>query len=423
MVALVVLLITGFVPGERPREATAQSSAFGPVNMAPAAGLSVITRTFDVPVADWNRDGYDDVLVVPHDPDALRTGTTHTSVPLFYKNTGTGTFQSVSSSFPGRDRHACSFADMNNDGRPDFFCTVGYNSSKNKELGIQQADGSFFDMAPYNGLHASGNGRHRTVGLFDANGDGFKDIYIARYYGANGWDGVVTPAEDPPKTNEFWLSHGGTFYTHESSFGLDQPLGAPKDAAACNQGADVDGDGDNDLMVCGFKKLALYENVNNATFNDVSADTPGMSGFAVDAELVDLNADGRLDLVRVKPTYVAVRFGNVNGWGSLTYGTEMVQGQGLATGDFDGDGLIDLYVVGTCPPNSPGVDKPDYLLLNKGAGSFQKKTIPSLPRNGGCGDAVSAMNYDADNRTDFIVVNGHKKRSGPIQLWSNKPTS
>ena len=54
MVALVVLLITGFVPGEGPREATAQT-AFGPVNMAPAAGLSVITRTFDVPVADWNR--------------------------------------------------------------------------------------------------------------------------------------------------------------------------------------------------------------------------------------------------------------------------------------------------------------------------------------------------------------------------------
>ena len=390
--------------------------------MASAAGLNLITRTFDVPVADWTGDGFDDVLVVPHDPDALRTGTTHTSVPYFFENDGDGTFSSVNSSFPGRDRHACSFADMNNDGLPDFFCTIGYNSSRNKELGIQRADGSFFDMAPFNGLHASGNGRHRTVALFDANGDGFKDIYIARYYGKNGWDGEVTPAEDPPKPNEFWLSHGGSYYTHEPSFGLDQPLGAPKDAVSCNQGADVDNDGDEDLMVCGYKRLALYENANEETFTDVSKSTPGMSGYAVDAELVELNGDGALDVVRVKPTYIAVRFADPNGWGRLTYGTEMVQGQGLATGDFNGDGLIDLYVVGACPPNFPGLDKPDYLLLNRGAGNFQKRQIPALPRGTGCGDAVSALDYDADGRTDFIVVNGHKKRSGPIQLWSFKPT-
>ena len=396
---------------------SANAQTMGPVDKAAAAGLNAMIRSYDVVSGDWSGDNFDDLLVIPHDPDALRQGVTSTSVPFFYQNNGDGTFFEKSHSFAGRDRHACAMNDMNVDGRLDFFCTEGFSSTRGKELGIQRPDGSFSDAASASGLYARGGGRYRTAALFDANNDGYPDIYMTRYYGPNSWDGNPIPAENPPKPNEFWLSHGGRYYSNQPAFGLDQPIGAPKDASSCAQGADYDGDGYQDLFVCGYEALYLYHNEAGRSFSD-ARDAMGIDGYAVDAELVDIDGDDDLDLVRTRGNYIAVRLWNGTAWSPSSYSLKFDRGgQGLATGDFNGDGLKDIYLVRNCINRQ---DKPDTLFMNKGDGRFEPTSLPALPRGKACGDAVAATDYDGDGLTDFSVVNGDKKKAGPIQLWSYK---
>jgi hypothetical protein len=399
-------------------EGNAQTTELRPVDKASVAGLNAFIRSFDIVSGDWDADDYDDLLVIPHDPDALREGVADTSVPLFYQSSGDGTFSEMPHGFAGRDRHACAFDDMDVDGRLDFFCTEGFSSTRGKELGIQQPDGSFVDAAESRGFYVPSGGRYRGVALFDANNDMYPDVYLTRYYGPNRWDGVLRPAEDPPRPNEFWLSHGGSQYTQEPSFGLDQPIGAPKDSSSCAQGVDYDDDGYEDLLVCGYKALYLYHNEGGVSFTDVTA-AMGLAGYAIDARLVDLDGDGDLDLVRTKGNYFAARLWNGTTWNATGYTLSKFGrgGQDLGVGDFDGDGDQDVYLVRNC---IDGLDRPDIILLNDGSGRFTRRDLPALPAGGGCGQAVAATDYDNDGLTDFAVANGHKKKYGPIQLWSYK---
>lgn len=421
-VAFVTALVTSTALGSG-RPATAQTPPMGAVDEAQSAGLGLVIRTFSVTSGDFNEDGYPDLLVIPHDPDSLRQGITNTTIPYIYRNNG-GTYSDVNNGrFGARDRHGCTFADVNRDARLDFFCTDGFGGRYGKELGIQQPDGTFRDQAGSMNLYQSGAGRYRNVAVFDANGDGYPDVYLTRYYGPNGWKDGPSPAEDPPNPNELYLSDRGRSFDAATSFGLTQPIGAPKDAASCVQPVDYDHDGRTDLMVCGYKKLVLYHNDNNAGFSDVGA-RMGIFSYAIDAQMVDLNGDGQLDLVRLKSDYLAIRFGNSSGWSNLTFGQSLDGGgQALAVGDFNGDGRPDIYVVRSCPTAASRSDKADAIYLNEGNGNFTPMSIPALPHGGGCGDAVAATDYDRDGHTDFVVTNGHKKVAGPLQLWSWKPLS
>ena len=268
-------------------------------------------------------------------------------------------------------------------------------------------------------MYIRGGGRYRGVALFDANNDGFQDVYLTRYYGPNNWDGNFTPAEENPYPNEFWLSRfAGSNYTRDPSFGLEQPIGAPKDSSSCVQGADYNGDGYEDLLVCGYTGLHLYRNNAGVSFTDVTTDL-GIGGFAIDARLVDLDGDGDNDLVRTSGRLLVVRLWNGSAWNAPSYSLSFDKGaQDLALGDFNGDGRRDIFVTRACINNA---DRTDLLLTNNGGGKFARTDIPGLGAGNGCGQSVAATDYDRDGRTDFVVLNGHKKKAGPIQLWSYKP--
>jgi FG-GAP-like repeat len=427
-----VALALGFIPATWVTGmAMSAALAAGPVDVAGEAGLTEVSRSFSVNVADWDGNGFEDLLYVRHTPE---TGASIPPPRLFLGQPG-ATFAdwnqappAPSQSLPGgRDRHGCAASDANLDGRVDILCTVGFGTASVNELAIQQPDGTFRDRAQEAGLTVGGHGRYRTATFIDANGDPWPDFYATRYWGANPLSG--SPAEDPPWPNELWINQGTTApggtptFVMDSQLGLATGAGALKDVNGCNQAVDYDSDGDQDLLVCGQKNLKLFRSGLSSGapgFADVTKQV-GLGSLWKDAEVADLVGGAAKDIVQVKAGMLRVREGNGADFKRIYYEIALTAGENVAIGDFDGNGSKDVYVVKSCSTATPSIDEPDIVLLNDPTqGGFTQLPIPAVPRGTGCGDDVAAIDYDRDGSADFAVSNGNKKRAGPLQLFTSR---
>ena len=391
----------------------------GPVDVAAQAGIGITSRTWSANTGDFDRDGDADWLLVRHNPQLFWFGTGQTPDAVLYENTepsvGTHVFDPVQTlpapAGSGSDRHDCDFADVNADDRTDLFCAVGLDDDSTNEVWIQDSAHAFVNSTQGFGLDASPSaGNYRTTTFIRANPDPYPDVYVTRYYGPDGAP-LNDPAEDPPEPNELWLNQNGEgFQRAPDSLGLNRPIGAQKDTPGCTQAADYDDDGDPDLLVCGYKQMKLYRN-DGATFTD--ATTPAIAGFYKDAQLVDLGGSSRLDLVQLKAKTLVVKLWNGRRF-SASYSSSLSAGETLASGDFEGDGDNDLYVVRTC---ASGANQPDLNYLNSGSGTAFSR-LQLAAGVAGCGNTVERIDYNGDGRDDFIVLNGKQKKEGPVQLYT-----
>ncbi|MGH9352939.1 MAG: FG-GAP repeat domain-containing protein, partial [Terriglobia bacterium] len=134
------------------------------------------------------------------------------------------------------------------------------------------------------------------VAVFDYNKDGRPDIFFTN--GAN----IQTLKKDAPKySNRLFRNDGhGVFTDVTAQAGL---AGAGYDMGAAV--GDYDNDGYPDLFVAGVHRNTLYHNNGDGTFTDVTKkagldkwnDPEYGPLWAVAAAWVDVNNDGRLDLV------------------------------------------------------------------------------------------------------------------------------
>ncbi len=120
---------------------------------------------------------------------------------------------------------------------------------------------------------------------------------------------------------------------------------------------DVDGDGLCDLYFCGLDGLnVLYRNLGNWRFQDVTA-AAGVACPELDATgavFADIDGDGDLDLIVNSlggGTHIFINDGHgyftrQTNTPPLNYGKA---GASLALADIDGDGDLDLYVTGLFP--------------------------------------------------------------------------
>jgi enediyne biosynthesis protein E4 len=322
--------------------------------------------------------------------DLVVTGLGRTAI---WQNCGDGTFRDVTEA---RGMSARGFAvglaagDVNGDGKPDLYVVNYLDSDVEREMSyhtfqlrlpddyagqdgtlwIQKEDGTFSERAA-----AAGALNHDGKGLggvfFDYNGDGKPDLY-------------VTNDRTP---NVLYRGRGdGTFddVTLETGAGArDQKV--PRAGMGIAVG-DIDGDGWPDLLVTNFggEPNTVYRNVEGALFDeftDASNVTPGkLPWVEFGTDLVDLDNDGALDLVCTSGHLVPRLFlfigqlsrsggRNLYDLGSQSYrqpmkvwrnrgdgrfddvtegagdyGTTKVAGRGLAVGDVDGDGLLDVAV-------------------------------------------------------------------------------
>jgi enediyne biosynthesis protein E4 len=134
-------------------------------------------------------------------------------------------------------------------------------------------------------LEATGNG----VAIFDADGDGLQDVFIAN---ATTLDDAP---DSPPPTSHLYRNLGGLRFEDITARAGLQRVGWGQGVCV----GDYDNDGHRDLFVTHYGQSLLYRNLGDATFQDVSEAAgirvPGRR-WDTGCTFVDYDRDGRLDL-------------------------------------------------------------------------------------------------------------------------------
>lgn len=361
------------------------------VDVSREAGIYEVNHTYGAYVTDFNEDGSDDLLVNRHYGGTSR----------LYLNDAMGSFaETIPGTFSKRDRGDCDFADVDLDGLVDVYCTVGGKKGGTgpnpNELWIQRADGTLVNEAsewrvtnPY--------GRGRDTKFIDANGDRFLDLFV----------GNAVPRKDGRRGgNKLFINKGGKRFRPARDFKLNRPVGG-EDAHV----VELNGDGRDDLLLCGKKRLRLYRNAQNQRYVDVSERISKNRRCAATL-MADMDGDRRPDLVRLSRNRLTVLRQTQGAFRRVLSTRPLKGGKALDQGDVNDDGDPDLYVVQSGQENA---DEPDLMLVSRRSGRKLKEIrIPQTRL--GVGDAVTAIDYDGNGRDDFVVLNGHRKAEGPIRL-------
>jgi enediyne biosynthesis protein E4 len=345
----------------------------------PEKNYIVETNGSGVALIDYDNDGWLDIFLVNGSTFRALEGVEESPHAALFHNNHDGTFTDVASKAGvTNDRwgYGVSVADFDNDGWPDIFVD---NFGKNR-LYRNNHDGTFTDVAEIAGVQLGNWSTGSAWG--DVDGDGLLDLYVAGYVHLDrdnlpmsGKGSVGTsfcqyrgetvncgPRGLPGEADHMFRNNGnGTFTEITRKAGVedkDKYYGFTPIFISLN------GNGKPDLLVGNDSTPnLLYQNKGNGIFEDSSY----VSGFA-------LNADGR-----------------------------EIASMGVAPGDYDNDGQVDLFV-------SDFSDDYKVLFHNDGRASFTdvsykagvaETTIPFV----GWGNGF--IDFDNDGWLDIFEVNGH----------------
>jgi hypothetical protein len=315
--------------------------------------------------------------------------------------------------------------DYDNDGLLDLFVLSGQGGTN--RMYHNEGHDRFRDVTDQLGLHSSGWAEGVCTGDYD--NDGFTDLFVT-YWGAN----------------HLYRNRGGKHFEDVTAQAhLTQPRIRYNTGCAFT---DVDGDGNLDLFVanylrfdpattpkpganpycfyrgiavnCGprglpFDRNILYRNNGDRTFSDIS-DESGVAEpvghYSLSVLTGDFNEDGLPDIYVAcdqTPSLLYINKGKgrfeeegvIRGVAFDQNGRAM-SGMGVAAADYAGDGHMDIF-------RTNFSDEFETLYRNRGKGNFDDVTLDAgLGRNTRyVGWGTGFFDFNNDGWKDLLLVNGH----------------
>ena len=325
------------------------------------AGLQGIVSGLNCNHADYNNDGFTDILILRG--AWLGQGGNHPNSLL--KNNGDGTFTDVTRSSKLLSYHptqTAAWADFNSDGFLDLF--IGNegraNQIHNSELYKNNGDGTFTNVAAEVGL-ANINQFIKGVAWGDINNDKQPDLFISVMGGQN----------------LLFRNNNGYFQNFSGNAGIQEPISS----FPC-WFWDVNNDGLQDIFVSGYDS----ENLRKVA-EDYSTELQGQKVTT---------AKPRLYINQGNETFKDA---------SVAYGiNRTMYSMGANYGDLDNDGFLDFYV-GTGAPDFSSV-VPNRMFLSKTGKSFEEVTSAGGFGHIQKGHGISFADLDRDGDQDIYAVMG-----------------
>ena len=350
-------------------------------------GSIPIGPTNNVVLADINNDKKLDIVI----PDGAG------DVFTFYGK-GNGTF-TAGPSYPLQAQsgnYLVAVGDFNGDGALDLLDTDGlsYNT-----VSLGRGDGTFRTAQLY--AYTAANEAANIV-TADFNGDGIPDI-------AQSVNGIVNGTSINGKIGiNLGSSHGAlgatSYVTASTCIGNTVYWVAT---------GDVNGDGKADLVAtmrddssagCQNQAVAVLEGLGTGKFKKAAYYPTGATVQEEAVYLVDVNGDGKLDIVTANnDSSISVLLNQGNG----TYKTEplitslaAIEGYGvyLAFGDFNGDGKMDIAATLVNAGNGTV-----YVLPGNGNGTFGAPISTATPY---IAVGLAAADFKNNGKTDLVVTSG-----------------
>jgi hypothetical protein len=325
------------------------------------------------------------------------------------------------------------FFDYDKDGWLDLYLvdSLTVETAKKPQLAVSRlfrnkGDGTFLDVTETSGLKSPGWGMGVVAGDFD--NDGWLDLYVTclgpnRLYRNNG-DGTFTEVGEKSGVADSRWSIGAAFGDFDNDEDLDLFVSNYVDFSLDNLPEFGEGKWCQHRGIpvhCGPRGLkgagdSLFRNNGDGTFTDVSEsagvhDPEGRYGLGV--LWSDLDDDGFADLFVVNDTgsnylYLNQKDGSFEDWGVLSglavNESGLAQGcMGIALGDYDHDGKLDLHVTNFG-------DEYNVLYRKESAGTFMDRSFSSnMPRSTlrYVGWGTGFLDYNNDGWVDLFVANGH----------------
>ena len=254
-----------------------------------------------------------------------------------------------------------------------------------------------------------GNSVAFTLDSSPATGANPTSVAVGDFYGDGKLDLAVVNSVD--NNLSILLGDGTGHFTLASSPGIGSGYG-PSIVAV----GDFNGDGKLDLAVsndcldsacAGMAPVSIL--LGDGTGNFYVASNPVTGGYYNRSIAVgDFNGDGKLDVAVVGADYnggldtVSILLGDGTGQFTLTSVlTPGIQAALVAVGDFNGDGKLDLAVGNICADWSCNFGAVD-ILLGDGTGQF---TLVSSPSVGSWPSSVAVGDFNGDGKLDLAVAN------------------
>lgn len=308
---------------------------------------------------------------------------------LFMHNKGGGVFAEEGASRgiadPDGGSHGAVWCDLDNDGDYDLINGTTFDDTSGIQNDIFRNDGNghFVEVKPR--AIESRQEATRAFISFDMDRDGDLDLF-----GVTNYQGTADP---PDERNEIYRNEGNFTFT---SITIGDLYTAP-----AGQGAtDTDYDGDGDIDVLAANRTGPVNILTNDGHGNFKLTNPASIGIRHQAQdgitSADIDNDGDLDLLLAGSNGQGHLYSN-DGDGTFTHTQSFLNVAGYMGGfaDLDNDGDLDLYFAGDAK-----------VFLNDGAGGYSPG--PAVPVEG-ADDPRGVAFADLDNDGDMDFAFGTKR--------------